>query len=142
GTSTLDVTQLTVTAVADLIAGGVATPSELLESYLDRIDAVENKVQAWSHLDVEGARASAVQLTQEAAADRLRGPLHGVPVGVKDEFHVAGMPTYFADPEGHPQSEDATAVALLRQAGAIIVGKTHMPIDGRMPPTRNPWNLA
>src|SRR5579875_579018 len=123
GTSMLDVTQLTVTAAADLIADGVATPSELLESYLDRIDAVGNKVQAWSYLDVAGAREAAAQLTQEAAAGRRRGPLHGVPVGVKDEFHVAGMPTYFADPAGRPQPEDATAVALLRQAGAIIVGK-------------------
>ena len=63
-------------------------------------------------LDIEGARATAAELTAEAAAGKLRGPLHGVPVGIKDEFHVEGMPTYFADPEGKPQPVDATPVAL------------------------------
>ncbi len=140
--TTIDVSQLTVASVAAMIADGTATASEVLESYLARIEAVEDKVHAWSHLDIEGARKTAAQLTQEAAAGRLRGPLHGVPVGAKDEFHVQGMPTYFADPEGKPQPEDATAVSLLRRAGAIILGKTHMPIDGKMPPTCNPWNLA
>jgi Asp-tRNA(Asn)/Glu-tRNA(Gln) amidotransferase A subunit family amidase len=62
-------------------------------------------------------------------------------VGAKDEFHVAGMPNLMADATGRLQTEDATAVARLRAAGAIVLGKTHMPLDGRMPPTRNPWNL-
>ena len=139
---TIDVTQLTVSTLAGMVASGAATPSEILESYLTRLDEVEGKVHAWSHLDIEGARATAEVLTGEAAGGMLRGPLHGVPVGVKDEFHVEGMPTYFADPDGRPQPEDATAVARLRAAGAIILGKTHMPIDGKLPPTRNPWNLG
>ena len=92
-------------------------------------------------LDRAGVLAQAATLTAEAKTGKLRGPLHGIPVGVKDEFHVAGMPTYFTG-SAQPQPEDATAVAKLRAAGAIIVGKTHMPIDGVLPPTRNPWNLA
>lgn len=142
GLSTIDVCQASVTTLAELVANGRATPSEVLEAYLERLDAVEGRVQAWSHLDVAGARATAARLTDEAAAGKLRGPLHGIPFGIKDEFHVEGMPTYFADPEGKPQPVDATAIMRLREAGAVILGKTHMPIDGRMSPTRNPWNLA
>jgi len=139
--STIDVTDLTVTDAAQLISSCAVTPIELLDAYLARLSAVEPRVQAWSHLDVGTARAEADRLSREAAAGRIRGPLHGIPVGVKDEFHVAGMPNLMADPKGRPQPEDATAVARLRAAGAIILGKTHMPLDGRMPPTRNPWNL-
>jgi aspartyl-tRNA(Asn)/glutamyl-tRNA(Gln) amidotransferase subunit A len=142
GISTIDVAQSSIGTLSELIAAGAATPNEVLEAYLERINAVEERGQAWSHLDVVGARATAAQLSEEAAAGRLRGPLHGVPVGVKDEFHVAGMPTYFADPSGQPQPADAASVERLREAGAVIVGKTHMPIDGKMPPTCNPWNLA
>jgi aspartyl-tRNA(Asn)/glutamyl-tRNA(Gln) amidotransferase subunit A len=138
----IDVTQLSVTSIGGMIAAGDATPSEILEAYLERLNAVEPRVQAWCHLDIEGARATAASLTREAQGGAARGPLHGVPVGVKDEFHVQGMPTYFADSTGRPQPEDATPVARLRAAGAIILGKTHMPIEDKLPPTRNPWNLA
>jgi aspartyl-tRNA(Asn)/glutamyl-tRNA(Gln) amidotransferase subunit A len=140
--STFDVSQATLATLGELVATGRTTPAEILEAYLQRVGAVEDRVQAWSHLDIDGARTVAAVLTEEAKDGRLRGPLHGVPVGVKDEFHVAGMPTYFADPEGKPQPEDATPVTRLRDAGAIILGKTHMPIDGRPLPTRNPWNFA
>lgn len=139
--SILDVTRLTAAEIAASVATGRATPTEIVEAYIERVQAVEDMVHAWSHLDIEGARATAAELTNEAAAGKLRGPLHGVPFGIKDEFHVAGMPTYFADPEGRPQPVDATPIAKLREAGAIILGKTHMPIDGKTPPTRNPWNL-
>jgi aspartyl-tRNA(Asn)/glutamyl-tRNA(Gln) amidotransferase subunit A len=141
-TSAIDVTQLTILDIQQMVACGSASPGDILDSYLARLDGVEDAVHAWSYLDIAGARAVAAQLSVEASQGRLRGPMHGVPVGVKDEFHVEGMPTYFADPAGSPQPEDATCVRLLREAGAIILGKTHMPIEGRMPPTRNPWNLA
>jgi aspartyl-tRNA(Asn)/glutamyl-tRNA(Gln) amidotransferase subunit A len=141
-TSAIDVTQLTILDIQRMVASGSASPSDILDSYLARLDSLEDAVQAWSYLDREGARAAAAQLNVEASQGSLRGPLHGVPVGVKDEFHVEGMPTYFADPAGSPQPEDATCVRLLREAGAIILGKTHMPIAGKAPPTRNPWNLS
>jgi aspartyl-tRNA(Asn)/glutamyl-tRNA(Gln) amidotransferase subunit A len=140
--STIEVTNLTLTDAGRLVASGSATPSELLEAYLARIDSIEPQIQAWSVLDKDGARAEAARLTAEAKSGQLRGPLHGVPVGVKDEFHVAGMVTEMAGNKGRPEAEDAAAVTRLREAGAIILGKTHMPVDGRMPPTHNPWNLA
>lgn len=139
--STIEVADLTLTDAAGLVASGAATPSELLEAYLARIESIEPRVQAWSVLDRDAARAHAARLTEEAKAGRLRGSLHGVPVGVKDEFHVAGMVTEMAGSRGRPEAEDAAAVARLREAGAILLGKTHMPVDGRMPPTHNPWNL-
>jgi aspartyl-tRNA(Asn)/glutamyl-tRNA(Gln) amidotransferase subunit A len=139
--ASMDVLTLTAQEIAAAIAGRQVTPSEVAELYLARIAAVEDKVQAWCYLDADDVRAQAEALTREVESGTLRGPLHGVPIGIKDEFHVAGMPTYMADPTGAPQPEDATPVARMRAAGAIIMGKTHMPIDGVMPPTRNPWNL-
>ena len=138
----VDLTTLTLIELANGVASGAMTPSDIAEASLARIQALDDRVQAWSYLNPAEVRAQADALTAEAKAGKLRGPLHGIPVGVKDEFHVAGQPTYMADPEGKPQPVDATSVAKLRAAGAIIMGKTHMPIDGKLPPTRNPWNLA
>ena len=131
-----------VAEIAGAVARSEVTPSQVAEAFLARIEAVEPRVHAWSYLDVEDVRAQAAALTAEAAAGRLRGPLHGVPVGIKDEFHVKGAPTAMrglASPV--PEPEDATCVARLRAAGAIIMGKTWMPVDGKNPPTRNPWDL-
>jgi aspartyl-tRNA(Asn)/glutamyl-tRNA(Gln) amidotransferase subunit A len=112
-----------------------------LEAYLARIKSVEPAVNAWSLLDVAGARTQARILTEEAGRSRFRGPLHGIPIGVKDEFHIAGMPTGMRGWSELPlEREDATCVAKLRAAGAVILGKTHMPVNGKIPPTRNPWN--
>lgn len=133
------ITQLTLADLAAAIAAGEMTPTEVADAYLARIDALEPRVQAWSHLDPDAVRADAADLTKEAGAGRFRGPLHGVPIGIKDEFHVAGAVTRMAGPQVQPR--DATAVERLRAAGAIIMGKTHMPVEGEMPPTRNPWNL-
>src|SRR6476646_10822316 len=108
---TIEVAELTLTDAAGLVASGAATPSELLEAYLARIESIEPRVQAWSVLDRDAARAHAARLTEEAKAGRLRGSLHGVPVGVKDEFHVAGMVTEMAGSRGRPEAEDAAAVA-------------------------------
>ena len=101
---------------------------------------------AWSYLDEEGARRHAGRLDAEAADGRLRGPLHGVPIGVKDVFHVAGMPTTVGAAEfahSTPDS-DALCVARLRAAGAVIVGKTTTTEMAYFEPsaTRNPWNTG
>jgi aspartyl-tRNA(Asn)/glutamyl-tRNA(Gln) amidotransferase subunit A len=133
---------LDVRTLASLVASGELTPDDVVEATLERIHSLEDKVHAWSLLDEPGARAQAKALTAEAAAGKLRGPLHGVPVGIKDEFHIAGMPTGMRGGENIPlEPEDATVVTRLRQAGAIIMGKTHMVVGGKSPPTRNPWNL-
>src|SRR5262245_9232665 len=117
--------QLTVSEMASAVAEGELTPMELAESSLSRIAALEPRLQAWSYMDVEGIRAQAAQLTAEAATGKRRGPLHGVPVGVKDEFHVKDMPSPLRRRGTGPEPNDATPVARLRAAGAIIVGKTH-----------------
>ena len=134
--------ELGVCSIAQKVATGELKPTDLVEALLSRITNFEDRVQAWSYLDREDVQAQATVLTAEAAAGKLRGPLHGVPVGIKDEFHVQGIPTGMRNLESPvPEPTDATPVARLRAAGAIIMGKTHMPVDGVMPPTRNPWNL-
>jgi aspartyl-tRNA(Asn)/glutamyl-tRNA(Gln) amidotransferase subunit A len=137
----LSLTDMKVREIAQGVASGAFTPEDVLEATLARIAEVDDRVQAWTIIDTEGARAQAAALTAEAAAGKLRGPLHGVPFAIKDEFHIAGMPTLMRGDNPPPEPADATCVARLREAGAIIVGKTTMPVNGVMPPTRNPWNL-
>jgi aspartyl-tRNA(Asn)/glutamyl-tRNA(Gln) amidotransferase subunit A len=120
------------------------SPVELVEACLARIRALDAELEAWAHVDAEGALAVARERESEARAGRLRGPLHGVPVGVKDIFDVAGMPTTGgAKSFAHTRpSADAVSVARIRAAGAIVLGKTvTTEFAYRDPaPTRNPWN--
>src|SRR5688572_11158096 len=119
-------TALGARAAAELIRGGELTSERLVRACLHRIERTEATIGAWTFLDAEYA------LEQARAADLRRargedlGPLHGVPVGVKDIFDTADMPTENGTPlhAGRRPIEDATAVALLRVAGAVIVGKT------------------
>jgi aspartyl-tRNA(Asn)/glutamyl-tRNA(Gln) amidotransferase subunit A len=139
--TTRTVTSMGVIEQAALVAKGELRPDELVEQTLARIQAIEGRIHAWSQLDVEGARAQAEALTKEAAAGKLRGPLHGVPYGIKEEFHVKGMSTGMRSADPLPiESEDATVVARLRDAGAVFLGKTYMPLHDQPVPTRNPWN--
>jgi aspartyl-tRNA(Asn)/glutamyl-tRNA(Gln) amidotransferase subunit A len=140
-TSPFSLPEVYVRGIADAVAQGDLTPTDVFESVLERIEATEDKIHAWSQLDVVAARAQAETLTAEARAGKLRGPLHGVPVAIKEQFYVQGMPMLCRGTDAWIEPEDSTVVARLRAAGAIIVGKTNMPIDGKNPPTRNPWNL-
>ena len=137
-------TDLGLGETARAIRDGTLSASELVEACLIRIDALEPALQAWVHVDREGALAAARERDAEARDGRWRGTLHGVPVGVKDIFHVAGLPTRAGSrPFAHSiPSADAPAVARLRAAGAIVLGKTHTTeFAYRDPaPTRNPWN--
>ncbi len=118
---------------------------DVLEGCLARIDEWEPRVHAWVLVDREGAMAQARARDDELAAGQSRGPLHGIPIGIKDIIDVAGMPTACGSKlrAGEVAAEDAGLVALLRQAGAVILGKTVTTpfawIDP--PPTRNPWAL-
>jgi aspartyl-tRNA(Asn)/glutamyl-tRNA(Gln) amidotransferase subunit A len=135
--------ELTVQDAARLIGAGDLSPMTYLEACLDRIAAVDPRVRAWSYLDIQEARAQAEVLAAEARTGRLRGPLHGIPTGVKEEFAVRNMPDTSEPnlPPGPASAQDATAVARLRAAGAIVLGKLFMPGRSGNPPTRNPWNL-
>jgi Asp-tRNA(Asn)/Glu-tRNA(Gln) amidotransferase A subunit family amidase len=121
------------------------SPVALVEQALERIDALDQQVRAWVCVDREAALATAAEREAEAEAGRIRGVLHGIPVGVKDIFDVAGMVTTAgAAPFAHRlATEDAAAVALLRRAGAVVLGKTVTTEFAFLDPaeTRNPQNL-
>jgi Asp-tRNA(Asn)/Glu-tRNA(Gln) amidotransferase A subunit family amidase len=136
---------LTITAAAPLLRTGELTPSELLEQCLRRIDIYEPAVKAWAYLDRERARQEAAKATDEIKAGHYRGPLHGIPIGVKDIIDVFDMPTGCGSKlwANSYARQDATCVERLRQAGAIILGKTVTTAYAYLDPpvTRNPWNL-
>ncbi len=141
-----DPTDLPVSEASRRIADGALTPSALLEACLQRIAATDDAVHAWVSVDEAGARATARERTEEARAGHRRGPLHGIPVAIKDIFHVAGMTTTCgAAPAFHTAATaDATSVARLRAAGAVVLGKVHTTEFAYFEPgpTRNPWNPA
>jgi aspartyl-tRNA(Asn)/glutamyl-tRNA(Gln) amidotransferase subunit A len=135
---------LGVKEAADAIRTGMLSPVELMEACLLQIRALDGDLRAWAHVDAAGALAAARERESEARAGRLRGPLHGVAVGVKDIFDVAGMPTTGgARSFAHTRPvADAASVARIRAAGAVVLGKTvTTEFAYRDPaPTRNPWN--
>jgi aspartyl-tRNA(Asn)/glutamyl-tRNA(Gln) amidotransferase subunit A len=134
---------VTLHSAADEIRKGRLSPVDLLDECLARVDLLEARVRAWVWLDREGARAQAERLAAEQCQGRWRGPLHGIPVGIKDIFDVFDWPTA-AGSKLWAQSiarRDATVVERLRQAGAILLGKTVTTAYASFdpPPTRNPW---
>ncbi len=136
---------MTITDAAGFILRGELTPSDLLEQCLGRIDRYEDRVRAWVYLDREGAHEQAARLTAELKAGQNRGPLHGIPIGIKDIIDVFDMPTGCGSKlwANSYARRDATCVERLRQAGAIIMGKTVTTAYASFDPpvTRNPWNL-
>jgi Asp-tRNA(Asn)/Glu-tRNA(Gln) amidotransferase A subunit family amidase len=141
-----DPTTLTVVAAADAIRNGELASEALVRACLDRITAREDEVQAWAHLDPELALAQAREADAALRTGEATGALHGVPVGVKDIFDTADMPTENGSPifAGRRPERDATCVAALRDAGAVIMGKTVTTELALLTPakTRNPRNLA
>jgi len=112
-------------AVADIREGRI-TSAELVSDCLKRIEVVDPEVQAWTFLDRDHAMRQAEALDEHRRSGRPLGPLHGVPVGIKDIFDTGDMPTEFGSPlwAGRTPRADAAAVARLRAAGAVIMGKT------------------
>ncbi len=117
---------LSAAEAAKAIRDGQITSLELVESCLKRIEEFEPTVQAWAHIDPEYAREQAKAADKARYDGKPMGPLHGVPVGIKDIFDTHDFPTELGSPihEGRRCRDDASAVALLRQAGAVILGKT------------------
>ena len=129
------------------IRSGALSASALVERCLARIDAVDPAVQAWRHVARDSARAEADLLDRDAKSGRFRGPLHGIPVGIKDIIDVAGITTLASSKlraDSAPATADADIVAALRLAGAVILGKTHTTEFAYLDPSpaRNPHNLA
>ncbi len=138
--------ELTVFQAARALRRGGLTASALLESCLERIAAREPEVRAWAALHGEEAGREARRLDRLARQGRWTGPLHGIPLGVKDIIHVQGMQTTAGTRayRAHLAEEDAACVAALRAAGAILLGKTETTAFAFADParTRNPWHLA
>jgi Asp-tRNA(Asn)/Glu-tRNA(Gln) amidotransferase A subunit family amidase len=117
---------LSATASAAAIAGGETTSVALVESCLERIENRDALIGAWAYVDAELTLAGARDADAAREAGTRLGPLHGVPVGIKDIFDTADMPTECGSElyRNRRPGEDAAAVSLLRDAGAVILGKT------------------
>jgi Asp-tRNA(Asn)/Glu-tRNA(Gln) amidotransferase A subunit family amidase len=117
---------LSLAEAAAEIRDGRITAAELVEACLERIGELEPTVQAWAFLDRDHARQQADAADRHRKQGRALGPLHGVPVGVKDIFDTGDMPTELGSPlwTGRTPRRDATVVARLRAAGAVVIGKT------------------
>jgi Asp-tRNA(Asn)/Glu-tRNA(Gln) amidotransferase A subunit family amidase len=141
-----DLHTLTAAAAAAAIARGEITSEALVGACLDRIAALEPQVQAWAFLDPDRARAQAKAADDARKTGRGIGPLHGVPVGIKDVIDTADMPTEHGSEfyQGNQPDTDAACVAALRSAGAVILGKTVTCELATFIPskTRNPHNHA
>jgi Asp-tRNA(Asn)/Glu-tRNA(Gln) amidotransferase A subunit family amidase len=108
------------------IRDGALSAEELVEACLGRIAEVDSAIEAWAYLDPEHARVQARARDADRREGRAIGPLHGVPIGIKDIFDTADMPTEDGTVlhAGRSPTHDAAAVAMLRAAGAVILGKT------------------
>ncbi|MCK8784938.1 amidase [Roseomonas sp. NAR14] len=137
-----DPAALTATEAARALRAGTLTAAALAEALLDRVAAREPELRAFVHHDPESVRRAA------ALADRrgMSGPLHGLHLGVKDVLDTADMPSAYGSPiwAGHRPRSDSAAVALARDAGAVVAGKTvTTEFATRTPgPTANPLNPA
>ena len=137
--------ELTAIEAAERIAAGDLSAADFVGACLDQIAAVEAKVNAFVHLDPEAALAQARALDERRRNGFAIGPLHGLPVAIKDIFDTADYKTECGSPllKGRRPMRDCTAVARLRQAGAVIIGKTVTTECAYFHPgpTRNPHDL-
>ena len=132
-----------VEAAAQITSGRISS-EELVRACLERIEAIEETLGAWTFLDAERALEQARKADEERAEGKALGPLHGVPVGIKDILDTSDMPTEYGTVlhSGHRPTYDASVVRQLREAGAVIMGKTVTTELAVYSPgkTRNPHN--
>lgn len=142
---------LSAAELVRLIGAGGTTATEVVAASLERIERRNPGLNAFSVVLADQARADAARLDEERAGGGAVGPLHGVPVAIKEELDVAGCVTTFGGRgNATPAAADGEVVRRLRQAGAVVVGKTRMPEFGQWPftesvdggVTRNPWDRA
>jgi aspartyl-tRNA(Asn)/glutamyl-tRNA(Gln) amidotransferase subunit A len=150
--SDLDLANLSIARAARALRAKELSPLELTDAYLRRIELLNPRVNAYITVTAERAREDARRATEELAAGRARGPLHGIPIAHKDLYETAGIRTtgggkFHAQ---HVPSADCTVARKLREAGTVLLGKlnTHEYAYGvttdnpHYGATRNPWNLA
>jgi len=141
----MNLENLTLSEVAGLIRDRSISPVEYVQALLTRIERIDAHIKAWVTVDGEGALKEAKACESEAVHGNFRGPLHGIPIGVKDIIYTRGMRTTLGSPlfkDFIPRS-DAISVANLKRQGAIILGKTVTTEFATFDPgpTHNPWNL-
>src|SRR6202011_10746 len=149
---TTDLHDLSIAELAGRIAARALSPVELVDALIRRVEQHDAQTRAFVTRTFDLARRQARQAEAEISAGRSRGPLHGVPFGLKDIYDTAGILTsahsrIFID---RVPAEDATTTAKLYEAGAVLLGKlaTHEmahagpSFDLPWPPARNPWNLV
>ncbi|HET6636356.1 MAG TPA: Asp-tRNA(Asn)/Glu-tRNA(Gln) amidotransferase subunit GatA [Streptomyces sp.] len=147
-----ELTRLTAAQTAERIASGEVTAVEVTEAHLARIEAVDEKVHAFLHVDREGALAKAREVDEKRARGERLGPLAGVPLALKDIFTTEGVPTTVGSKilEGWIPPYDATVTRRLKEADVVILGKTNMDEfamgssteNSAYGPTGNPWDLT
>src|SRR3984893_8114390 len=143
---------LTITEAARLIEQRELSPVELVDSRLARIAQLDGKLNSFIRVLADEARAAARTAEAEIAAGKYRGPLHGIPIGLKDIYETAGVATTVHSKvmQDHVPKADAFSVARLKAAGAVVMGKlaTHEfalggpSFDLPWPPARNPWDTS
>jgi Asp-tRNA(Asn)/Glu-tRNA(Gln) amidotransferase A subunit family amidase len=143
---------LTIAEAARLIEKRELSPVELTQSRLDRIARLDGKLNSFIRVLADEAHAAARTAESEIMAGRYKGPLHGIPIGLKDIYETAGIPTtgHSKVMRDHVPIADAVSVKKLKDAGAIIMGKlaTHEfafggpSFDLPWPPARNPWDTT
>ena len=140
----------TIAEAAALIAARKLSPVELTRACLDRVDAIDGVLHSFLHLAADSAMATARAAEAAIMKGELLGPLHGIPIGLKDIYDTKDMPTtaHSRQLAGHVPSEDAACTRRLAAAGTVLLGKlaTHEfafggpSFDLPWPPARNPWN--
>ena len=148
----LDPTALTIAGVAPRIAAREVSPVELIACYLDRVKRLNPVLNAYSTVMEDDALAAAREAEQEISRGNYRGPLHGIPVSIKDNLAVKGYPTTAGSQilKDWKPDFDATVVARLREAGAIVLGKNNMhewagggtTMNPYFGTTYNPWDTS
>jgi len=146
-----DLCLLDITQVAKLVHDKQVSPVEVTEAYLARIDRLDPLLNSYIAVMADQARDAAKAAESEIVSGHYRGPLHGVPVGIKDLFDVAGVPNTMGSKilRDNVPTRDSTVVAKLKQAGTIILGKQNLHefafgITSENPhygAVHNPWNL-
>ncbi|HEX6299508.1 MAG TPA: Asp-tRNA(Asn)/Glu-tRNA(Gln) amidotransferase subunit GatA [Acidimicrobiia bacterium] len=144
--------ELTIVDARARLRAGETTAVELLDAVLDRAHKTEAQLHAYLTLDREGARAAAEAADEALAAGDDKGPLHGVPIALKDNMCTRGLETTAASQilAGYVPPYDATVVTRLRDAGAVIVGKTNLDEfamgssteNSAYGPSFNPWDIS
>src|SRR5437588_11156735 len=143
---------LTIAEASRLIETKELSPVELVDSRLARIERLDDKLHSFIRVLADSARAEARAAEAEIAGGKYRGPLHGIPIGLKDIYQTAGVPTtgHSKVMQDHVPKADAFSVARLKAAGAIVMGKlaTHEfalggpSFDLPVPPAHSPWDRS